>query len=159
MEAFHERRYQEAGIFSQYNQPGSTRDVLCGIHYQLNHPQGKIVRVVKGKVSDVAADLWRNSPTFGKFVGEIHPNQIFKQLWVPPGFGHDFMYFLIGQNSFIRSTKFIPPSGKRQSFGMIQIWLLTSRLSIGKKSRSRKRMQPVFHSVRRKFMNSDERPL
>jgi dTDP-4-dehydrorhamnose 3,5-epimerase len=76
--------------FVQDNHSKSTRGVLRGLHYQIQQPQGKLVRVVEGEVFDVADDLRRSSETFGKWVGETLSSQNKKQLWVPEGFAHGF---------------------------------------------------------------------
>lgn len=76
--------------FVQDNQSKSSQGTLRGLHYQLNFPQGKLVRVLSGEVFDVAVDIRKNSPTFGKWVGELLSAENHKQLWVPPGFAHGF---------------------------------------------------------------------
>lgn len=77
--------------FVQDNQSRSYRNVLRGLHYQVNFPQGKLVRVVYGEILDVAVDIRRSSPTFGKWVAEKLSADNFKQLWVPHGFAHGFI--------------------------------------------------------------------
>ena len=77
--------------FVQDNHSKSARGVLRGLHYQLQQPQGKLVRVVRGAVFDVAVDMRRSSPTFGKWVGEILSEDNKRQLWVPEGFAHGFV--------------------------------------------------------------------
>ncbi len=94
LEAYQKEKYYDAGIkeeFIQVNHSGSNQYVLRGIHYQIKHPQGKLVRVVKGEVYDVAVDLRRSSPTFGKYFGTTLSDKTHRQLWVPPGFGHGFL--------------------------------------------------------------------
>ena len=76
--------------FVQDNHSKSTRGVLRGLHYQIQHPQGKLVRVVQGAVFDVAVDMRRSSPNFGKWVGVELTADNKRQLWVPPGFAHGF---------------------------------------------------------------------
>ena len=93
METFNRKRYAEAGLdrdFVQDNHSHSSSGVLRGLHYQLNHPQGKLVFVVKGEIFDVAVDIRKGSPTFGKWVGEILSEENHKQLFVPEGFAHGF---------------------------------------------------------------------
>lgn len=94
-ESFNARSFLEGvGIdaaFVQDNESYSSRGVFRGIHYQIEHAQGKLVRVVEGEVFDVAVDLRRESPTFGKWLGEVLTAENKRQLWVPPGFGHGFM--------------------------------------------------------------------
>jgi dTDP-4-dehydrorhamnose 3,5-epimerase len=93
VETWHASRYADAGLpatFVQDNYSGSMSGVLRGLHYQLRHPQGKLVRVVRGAVFDVAVDLRRSSPTFGHWVGVELTAEAHRQLWIPPGFAHGF---------------------------------------------------------------------
>lgn len=95
-ESFNQKRFEDAiGYavnFVQDNHSRSSRGVLRGLHYQLPpHPQGKLVRVVSGEVFDVAVDIRRSSPTFGKWVGVTLSGQNHRQFWIPPGFAHAFM--------------------------------------------------------------------
>ena len=93
METFRLSHFSERGIdcnFVQDNQSKSSVGTLRGLHYQLNFPQGKLVRVLSGEVFDVAVDIREGSPTFGKWVGELLSAENNKQLWVPPGFAHGF---------------------------------------------------------------------
>ncbi len=92
-EVHHQGKFEQNGIpqrFVQDNQSISRRTVLRGLHYQLEKPQGKLVRIVQGKVFDVAVDLRRSSPTFGKWVGFMLSGRNKYQLWIPPGFAHGF---------------------------------------------------------------------
>lgn len=94
-ESFNQKAF-EAAVgrtleFVQDNHSRSARDVLRGLHYQLPHPQGKLVRVVTGEVFDVAVDLRCGSPTFGKWVGERLSGENKRQLWIPEGFAHGFV--------------------------------------------------------------------
>jgi dTDP-4-dehydrorhamnose 3,5-epimerase len=93
LETYHQRKFAEGGItaaFVQDNYSYSVRGTLRGLHAQLNKPQGKLVRTVVGEIFDVAVDIRRDSPTFGKWVGEILSGENLHQLWVPPGFAHGF---------------------------------------------------------------------
>ena len=95
-ESFNQRDFEQAtgltGLqFVQDNHSKSARGVLRGLHYQIQQPQGKLVRVVQGEVFDVAVDLRKSSPTFGQWVGEVLSASNHKQLWVPPGFAHGFV--------------------------------------------------------------------
>lgn len=94
-ESYHQRRFEQAlgrsVSFVQDNHSKSGAGVLRGLHYQLQHPQGKLVRVVAGSVFDVAVDLRRGSPTFGHWVGEVLSAENCRQMWIPEGFAHGFL--------------------------------------------------------------------
>ena len=94
-ESFNQRDFQQAtGLnvnFVQDNHSKSSKGVLRGLHYQIQHPQGKLVRVTQGAVFDVAVDIRRSSPNFGKWVGVELSADNKRQLWVPPGFAHGFV--------------------------------------------------------------------
>ena len=94
-ESFNQRAFGEAtGLdlqFVQDNHSSSARHVLRGLHYQVVQPQGKLVRVVSGEVFDVAVDVRRSSPTFGRWVGVTLSEANKRMLWVPPGFAHGFL--------------------------------------------------------------------
>lgn len=93
LETFHADRYAQAGIpgpFVQDNLSFSQRGVLRGLHYQWPNPQGKLVYVLQGEVFDVAVDIRRDSPTFGRWVGVTLSADNHHQLWIPPGFAHGF---------------------------------------------------------------------
>jgi len=93
METFHSIKYAEHGlpaVFLQDNHSRSSRGVLRGLHYQLENPQGKLVRVVSGEVFDVAVDIRRGSPRFGTWVGAVLSEENQRQVYVPPGFAHGF---------------------------------------------------------------------
>ena len=94
LETWNAAVFREAGLdltFVQDNWSGSTRGVLRGLHYQLEHTQGKLVRCVSGEVFDVAVDIRRSSPTFGQWVGAVLSESNKHALWVPPGFAHGFL--------------------------------------------------------------------
>ena len=94
METFQARRFRDAGIeaeFVQDNCSRSSKGTLRGLHYQIQNPQGKLVRVVSGEVFDVAVDVRRSSANFGRWVGEVLSAENKHQLWVPPGFAHGFL--------------------------------------------------------------------
>jgi len=93
METWRAEFFRDAGVdqpFVQDNQSSSFQGVLRGLHYQVRQPQGKLVRVISGTVFDVAVDLRRSSPTFGKWAGAELSAANSRLIWVPPGFGHGF---------------------------------------------------------------------
>ena len=93
LETYHRDKYAAGGIpetFVQDNQSFSRQGVLRGLHAQLQHPQGKLVRAILGEIFDVAVDIRPDSPTFGKWVGEVLSGDNARQLYVPPGFAHGF---------------------------------------------------------------------
>lgn len=93
LESYQKERYQEAGIpleFVQDNHSRSSQNVLRGLHFQVNKPQGKLVRVTQGEVYDVAVDINPDSPTFGQYFGAILSANNHKQMYVPPGYAHGF---------------------------------------------------------------------
>jgi len=93
METYERREFRRHGIaaeFVQHNHSRSHRGVLRGLHFQVEHPQGKLVRAVSGEVFDVAVDLRSGSPTFGKWVGNSLSAENRHQVWIPPGFAHGF---------------------------------------------------------------------
>lgn len=115
-ETWNAREFRKAGIdanFVQDNQSYSARGVLRGLHYQLRQPQGKLVRVISGEVYDVAVDLRGDSPTFGKWVGEILNATNRYTLWIPPGFAHGF--YVTGDHAeFIyKCTDYYAPEHER----------------------------------------------
>jgi dTDP-4-dehydrorhamnose 3,5-epimerase len=94
IETWNQAKFAEAGLdvrFVQDNHSRSAKGVLRGIHYQLTQPQGKLVRVVSGSVYDVAVDMRRSSPDFGRWTGVELSAENKRMLWVPPGFGHGFL--------------------------------------------------------------------
>ncbi len=93
LESYNRRRFAEQGFdlaSVQDNHSRSSKGVLRGLHYQLKKPQGKLVRVVRGEVYDVAVDIRKGSPTFGRWCGEFLSDNNFRMLYVPPGFAHGF---------------------------------------------------------------------
>lgn len=112
METWHERTFAEAGIaarFVQDNHSRSARGVLRGLHYQLKKPQGKLVRVVSGEVFDVAVDLRRHSPSFGRWVGARLSEDNKHLLWVPPGFAHGFCVLSEHADFLYKCSEFYAP--------------------------------------------------
>jgi len=93
METFHAKRFRDNGLpdaFVQDNHSQSARGTLRGLHYQIQHPQGKLVRAIRGEIYDVAVDLRRSSPHFGRWVGVTLSAANRRQLYIPPGFAHGF---------------------------------------------------------------------
>jgi dTDP-4-dehydrorhamnose 3,5-epimerase len=99
--------------FVQDNQSFSTRDVIRGLHYQVRHPQGKLVRVVSGEIFDVAVDLRRSSPTFGKWHGATLSGENKLMLWIPPGFAHGFRVVSEAAHVLYKATDFYHPECER----------------------------------------------
>jgi dTDP-4-dehydrorhamnose 3,5-epimerase len=116
LETFQVRKYAAAGITQpmvQDNHSGSRHGVLRGLHYQIHKPQGKLVSVVAGEVFDVAVDLRRSSPTFGRWVGVTLSAKNHRQLWVPAGFAHGFYTVSEWAEVIYKVTDFYDPSSER----------------------------------------------
>ena len=112
LETYQQQKYAEAGIsqpFVQDNQSYSTKNVLRGLHFQLRHPQGKLVRVTQGSVFDVAIDMRKNSPTFGKWHGEILSAENKKQMYIPENFAHGFCVLSDSAEFVYKCTDFYVP--------------------------------------------------
>jgi dTDP-4-dehydrorhamnose 3,5-epimerase len=93
LETYHAEKYRDGGIgavFVQDNQSKSVKGTLRGLHGQMRHPQGKLIRVIEGEIYDVAVDLRRNSPTFRRHVAATLSAENFRQFYIPPGFAHGF---------------------------------------------------------------------
>ena len=99
--------------FVQDNHSKSAKGVLRGLHYQIQHAQGKLVRVVQGEVLDVAVDLRRTSPTFGQWVGVQLSADNHRQLWVPPGFAHGFVVLSDSAEFLYKTTDYWYPEHER----------------------------------------------
>ena len=99
--------------FVQDNHSGSARGVLRGLHYQVRQPQGKLVRVIAGEVFDVAVDLRRSSPTFGRWVGERLSAENRRMLWVPAGFAHGFLVLSDWAEFLYKTTDYWAPEHER----------------------------------------------
>lgn len=116
METYQQKVFSEAGIqaeFVQDNHSGSQKGILRGLHYQIQQPQGKLVRVVVGEVFDVAVDLRCSSPTFGKWAGEVLSADNKYILWVPPGFAHGFFVLSDWAEFTYKTTDFYAPQYER----------------------------------------------
>lgn len=99
--------------FVQDNHSKSAKGVLRGLHYQIEHPQGKLVRVTQGEVFDVAVDLRRSSPNFGKWDGVVLSADNKRQLWVPPGFAHGFVTLSDSAEFLYKTTDYWFPEHER----------------------------------------------
>jgi dTDP-4-dehydrorhamnose 3,5-epimerase len=99
--------------FVQDNHSRSAQGVLRGLHYQVLQPQGKLVRVVRGAVFDVAVDIRQNSPTFGQWAGIELTEDNHKQLWVPPGFAHGFVALSDSADFLYKTTDYYAPQHER----------------------------------------------
>ena len=116
-ESFNQRAFNEATgtdyQFVQDNHSRSSKGVLRGLHYQIQQPQGKLVRVVQGAVFDVAVDIRRSSPTFGQWVGVELSADNHRQLWVPPGFAHGFLVLSDSADFLYKTTDYYAPEHER----------------------------------------------
>lgn len=99
--------------FVQDNHSRSSKGVLRGLHYQVRHPQGKLVRVSHGAVFDVAVDLRRSSATFGQWVGVELSGENFRQMWIPPGFAHGFLVLSESADFLYKTTDYYAPEHER----------------------------------------------
>jgi dTDP-4-dehydrorhamnose 3,5-epimerase len=116
METFNANAFAQAGIqphFVQDNHSGSQKGILRGLHYQIQHAQGKLVRVVSGSVFDVVVDLRRSSPTFGQWVGTTISAENKCLLWIPPGFAHGFYVTSDWAEFVYKVTDFYAPEWER----------------------------------------------
>ncbi len=116
MESYNQRTMQALGLnqeFVQDNHSRSARGVLRGLHYQIEQPQGKLVRVVAGEVFDVAVDLRRSSPTFGKWVGMTLSAENKRMAWIPPGFAHGFYVVSEHAEFLYKTTHYYAPEHER----------------------------------------------
>ncbi len=116
LESFNEREMRKIGIdahFVQDNHSRSQRNVLRGLHYQIHQPQGKLVRVVRGTVFDVAVDLRRGSPSFGKWVGAELSAENKRLFWLPPGMAHGFVVLSDSADFLYKATDYYAPQFER----------------------------------------------
>jgi dTDP-4-dehydrorhamnose 3,5-epimerase len=115
-ESYNGRVLAQAGIpgpFVQDNQSFSRQGVVRGLHYQIQQPQGKLIRCLSGEIFDVAVDTRRNSPTFCQWVGEILSRSNRRMLWIPPGFAHGFMVLSDTAEVLYKATDFYAPQHER----------------------------------------------
>ncbi len=117
METFHQQRFNEAVgcdvTFVQDNHSRSSQGVLRGLHYQIQQPQGKLVRVSVGEVFDVALDIRKSSPTFGQWVGAVISAENKRQMWVPEGFAHGFYVISESAEFLYKTTDYYAPQHER----------------------------------------------
>lgn len=117
LESFNAREFERATgvapLFVQDNHSRSARGVLRGLHYQIRQPQGKLVRVVSGAVFDVAVDLRRSSPSFGRWVGAELSAENNRQMWIPPGFAHGFLVLTESADFLYKTTDYYAPEHER----------------------------------------------
>ena len=117
LESFNQQKFQEkTGIKAQFvqdNHSRSARNVLRGLHYQIEQTQGKLVRVVLGEVYDVAVDIRKSSPTFGQWTGCLLTEANKRQLWIPPGFAHGFVVLSEVADFLYKTTDYYAPEYER----------------------------------------------
>ena len=116
-ESFNQAAFAEAtgfnASFVQDNHSRSSKGVLRGLHYQIQQPQGKLVRVVRGAVFDVAVDIRQSSPTFGQWEGVELSEDNHRQLWIPPGFAHGFLVLSDSAEFLYKTTDYYAPQFER----------------------------------------------
>jgi len=116
LESWNERAFLKAGIkarFVQDNHSRSARNVVRGLHYQIKQPQGKLIRVTAGEVFDVAVDIRRSSPTFGKWIGNKLSGENKLMMWIPPGFAHGFSVLSEYAEFLYKTTDYYSPEHER----------------------------------------------
>jgi dTDP-4-dehydrorhamnose 3,5-epimerase len=130
--------------FVQDNHSSSARGVLRGLHYQIHRPQGKLVRVIAGEIFDVAVDLRRDSPRFGRWAGEVLSRDNRRQMWIPEGFGHGFVILSESAEVLYKTTDYWYPELERSllwndpAIGIA--WPLTGAPRLAAKDASAKRL-------------------
>jgi dTDP-4-dehydrorhamnose 3,5-epimerase len=115
LETYHADRYRQHGIdgpFVQDNHSRSVAGTLRGLHLQVHHPQAKLIRVIEGEIFDVAVDVRRGSPTFGRWVGVALTAESFKQMYIPAGFAHGFAVVSATAQVEYKTTDFYDPAGE-----------------------------------------------
>ena len=148
METWQKKKFAESGIdvdFVQDNHSRSQRGTLRGLHYQLQQPQGKLVRVVQGEVYDVAVDMRKSSPTFGQWLGEHLSSDNKKMLWVPPGFAHGFYVVSETAEVLYKATDYYAPQYEHcvlwNDPDLVIAWPLTGETLLSEKDRQGTRMR------------------
>lgn len=148
-ESFNERMFaEETGVkahFVQDNHSRSAKNVLRGLHYQIKQPQGKLVRVTVGEVFDVAVDLRKSSPTFGKWAGTILSAENKRMIWVPEGFAHGFLVLSESADFLYKTTDYYAPAHERcvlwNDPGIDVHWPLSGEPTLAAKDIAGKRIQ------------------
>ena len=147
LESYNKRAMAELGIdaeFVQDNHSRSSKGVLRGLHYQIRQPQGKLVRVTAGEVYDVAVDLRRASPTFGKWTGMVLSAENKRMAWIPPGFAHGFYVVSEYAEFLYKTTDYYAPEHDRTllwndpDLGIA--WPLDGEPALSEKDRNGKRL-------------------
>jgi dTDP-4-dehydrorhamnose 3,5-epimerase len=116
LESYQKEKFRQAGIdadFVQDNHSKSCQGTLRGLHYQIRQPQGKLVRVIAGEIFDVAVDIRKNSPTFGRWVGDYLSAENKRMLWVPIGFAHGFYVISADAEVLYKTTDYYAPQWER----------------------------------------------
>ena len=147
-ESFNQKAFNEATgtnyQFVQDNHSYSSKGVLRGMHYQIQQPQGKLVRVVRGAVFDVAVDIRKSSPTFGKWVGAELTEENHKQLWIPAGFAHGFLVTSDSAEFLYKTTDYYAPEQERSllwnDLAVGVAWPITGKPQLADKDAAAKRL-------------------
>lgn len=150
METYNEHDFKENGLnynFVQDNQSKSSKGVLRGLHFQINHPQAKLVRVIEGEVFDVAVDLRKDSKTYGKYVGVILSAENNKQLMIPRGFAHGFLVLSDSAIFAYKCDDFYHPEDEGGiAFDDPEVnieWPFKDNLNLSEKDKNRKTLKEV----------------
>lgn len=150
-ESFNERRFRKAlghdVVFVQENQSHSRKNVLRGLHYQIQQPQAKLVRVTQGEIFDVAVDLRKSSATFGQWVGEVLSAENKRQMWLPEGFAHGFLVLSDTAECIYKTTDYWAPEFEQNlvwNDAAINVqWPLQGDPVLSEKDRQAKALQEV----------------